>query len=223
MDDDSSYAEALQKRIEDAYVKSGNRLGWRLLASPAHVVNHAGIALLGLHPGGRVKPAHHAEFAMASGSAYEVEQWANHPAGQNPLQVQVRTLFELLDARPEDVLAGNLVPFRSPNIAGLQNSKAAFQFGEQIWDEILNRARPRLVIGMGRQTREILMRLLGVKEAVSVPLGWGNITGTRGNFEGGVFVGLPHLSQYKIMRRPKSTPAIEALFEGYVNASVRPA
>tara|TARA_R110000751_G_scaffold220432_2_gene323093 strand:+ start:8093 stop:8764 length:672 start_codon:yes stop_codon:yes gene_type:complete len=223
MDDESSYAEALQKRIEDAYVKSGNSLGWRLLASPAHVVNHAGIALLGLHPGGRVRPADHAEFAMASGSAYEVEQWANHPAGQNPLQVQVRTLFELLDVRPEDVLAGNLVPFRSPNIASLQNSKAAFQFGEQIWDEILNRARPNLVIGMGRQTREILIRLLGVKEAVSVPLGWGNITGTRGIFAGGVFVGLPHLSRFRIMGRSESIPGIKALFEGHMNSSARPA
>jgi len=65
---------------------------------------------------------------MESGSAYRDERWPP----RNVLQKQVLALFERLDIVPEDVLAGNLAPFRSPSWKQLRNPHEAFKFGLQL-------------------------------------------------------------------------------------------
>lgn len=205
----------LVERIERAYNASGNHLGWRLLASPAYVLERADVAFLGLNPGGRIRSPNHAEFAMSSGSAYVNEQWADHPAGCSPLQRQVRALFKGLAVEPESVLAGNLVPFRSPDWASLENKKEAIEFGSELWRELLAHARPKLVIGMGREVTKALSALLDTWNEERVPVGWGATTGIRADFPSGTLIGLPHLSRFGIMLRPESQQGLRKLFEDH--------
>lgn len=204
--------DELSERIECAYRASGNQLGWRLLTSPPSVLDHSEVAFLGLNPAGRNQPHDHAEFAMPSGSAYVVERWAGHPPGHSPLQRQVRALFAGLEVKPEDVLAGNLVPFRSPDWASLENRKEAMSFGIEIWGEILAHARPKLIIGMGGVVTATLSASLNARKEKRIPVGWGNITGLRADFSNGTLIGLPHLSRFAIMLRAKSQQGIRNLF-----------
>lgn len=206
---------ALKSEIEAAYAVSGNHLGWRLLSSPATVLEGAKVAFIGLNPGGNAVHPGHAEFSMSSGSAFAVEEWAGHPPGQSPLQRQVLTLFDGLGVEPEKVLAGNLVPFRSPDWASLENPHEALRFGCKLWITILNHARPRLIIGMGAAATNALAAILKADDVVTVPVGWGRVTATRRTFSDGILVGLPHLSRFGIMTRTESGSALRDLFDGW--------
>lgn len=46
----NEFSSNLQQRIEAAYKESGNSHGWRLLASPACVLEGAEVAFIGLTP-----------------------------------------------------------------------------------------------------------------------------------------------------------------------------
>lgn len=222
------FGASLKRRIEKKYVELGYRLGWRLLYSPEDVLERTRVAFVGLNPGGDRAPAGHATFAMKSGSAYVVEMWPrSRPGksdlpGQSDLQLQVRTLFHIIGERPENVLAGNLVPFRSRDWEALSNKDQALEFGREIWEEILSYAKPELVIGMGGETRSVLRQLLGVQRTQRVPVEWGTdrpVKGERGMFAGGSFVGLPHLSTYKIAKRKESQQALTILLGEHYHQS----
>jgi hypothetical protein len=211
---EGKFAEKLHQNIAAAYNNSENTFGWRLLASPAAVLDEAEIAFIGLNPGGSIQRNDHGEFAMVRGSAYEIETWdrSNQP-GMNPLQKQVRELFRGLSVEPEKVLAGNLVPFRSPSWKLLRNKESSLQFGESIWAEILNRSKPSLVIGMGREVLSPLSRILGATNSKTIPVGWGKISAVQATFRNGSLVILPHLSRFGIVTRSKSANALKTLFE----------
>ncbi len=205
-------AAALRQRIEQEYLARGDGLGWRLLYSPDSVLDGACVAFLGLNPGGNHKPRGHAEFSMPSGSAYLEERWDNHSAGNSPLQRQVLKLFKTVGEAPENVLAGNLVPFRSPTWSSLKAKPQALEFGKEIWRSIFNYANPDIVIGMGEVAKTALIDLLRVRDVEAIPLEWGNICAVRGRFDQGVFIGVPHLSRYRIMYRSQSMSALQRLF-----------
>jgi len=151
---------------------------------------------------------------MPHGSAYVVETWKNgKAAGTSPLQQQVRALFEGLSVQPEHVLAGNLVPFRSPSWKELKNPKSSLEFGELLWTDLLKRARPRLVIGMGQDVLRSLSRILAAKNHLKISMSWGNVCATKVSFPDGTLIVLPHLSRFKIVTRPKSSHALKELFK----------
>lgn len=209
-------AERLEAAIEEAYEIRRRRypdsaLGWRLLYSPRRVLSGARVAFIGFNPGGRSINLKHGEFSTEAGSAYrkEVEDWAS----SSSLQEQVMALFHRLDVKPEDVLAGNLVPFRSPSEDSLAGTSEAVIFGKNLWKEILARARPSLVVSMGGTTNREISRLLMVHDVKKYPTGWGNYTASRGGFSGGTWIGLPHLSRFGIMKRSASQPAMNELFK----------
>ena len=152
---------------------------------------------------------------MKRGSAYAQESWAGYAPGESPLQRQVLLLFKNLGVRPEDVLAGNLVPFRSPDWSRLSNSTQALSFGRALWGDILQRARPKLVVSMGQVTNEAVVGLLGVRRLTFVPVNWGNVTASEASFDGGKFVGLPHLSRFGIVSRPGSLSPLRNVFGDY--------
>jgi len=198
--------------IEAAYAASGNTLGWRLLASPATTLARAEIAFVGLNPAGHFEPANHPRFAVSAGSAYLDERWGMSPPGENPLQRQVLGLFECLSAKPEAVLSGNLVPFRSSSWATLRSQKKSLELGQGLWRRILSTAQPRLIIGMGREVVKALQKIVGADDEIRVSIGWGNVTGSRAVFPEGVLIGLPHLSRFAIIGRPQSEPGLATLF-----------
>jgi hypothetical protein len=201
-----------EQRIEAEYLRSGNDLGWRLLASPVSTVQGAQMAFIGLNPGGSFDPPEHSRFAPEKGSAYEEESWAGFAPGRSPLQRQVCALFKGLRTEPSEVLAGNLVPFRSASWGSLRNKTSAIQFGTELWREILSRARPKLVIAMGFETRRCLASLLNAREERRISLAWGKVSGARAEFDGGILIGLPHLSRFRVIDRDASQPGLEALF-----------
>jgi hypothetical protein len=191
---------------------SGRPLGWRLLYSPCRVLDGARVAFVGLNPGGSTIDPDHGVFSSERGSAYrkEVENWG----ASSQLQDQVLELFRRLNVSPEEVLAGNLVPFRSPSEATLEDAPGAIAFGRTLWAEILKTARPSIVVSMGGTANREVARLLGVNDVNSYPVGWGNYTASRGRFPDGTWIGLPHLSRFAIMKRAPSQAALAELFRG---------
>jgi len=191
---------------------SGRPLGWRLLYSPRSVLEGARVAFIGLNPGGSTVDPEHGVFSSERGSAYqrEVENWG----ASSQLQDQVLELFRRLNVSPEEVLAGNLVSFRSPSEATLEDAPGAIAFGKTLWAEILTTARPSVVVSMGGTANREVAQLLGVNDVKSYPVGWGNYTASRGRFSDGTWIGLPHLSRFAIMKRAPSQAALAELFRG---------
>ena len=191
------FADELRDRIERRYCEGGYGLGWRLLYSPAVVLEGARVAFIGINPGGGKKPDDHAEFAMASGSAFVEERWKSRQ-----LQNQAQALFKMLGEKPEDVLAGNLVPFYTPSgwtkLPNDEKKKAAVAFGQKLWCDMIRRARPSLVVVHGKATFKALREELGGTEPKECVLGRGRsgrrTLGRRCTWPGGILVGLPHLS-----------------------------
>lgn len=205
------FARQLEDEIETAYKLSSNNLGWRLLYSPESVLVGADVALIGLNPGGTEAPPRHAEFAMAPGrSAYRDEDWGK-PAGQHRLQVQVLSLFDRLGVKPEEVLAGNLVPFRSPRWDALADLPAAKELGIDIWTRILERVQPSMIVVMGG---EVWSFTRGIREGSEekVSLAWGNVSGRTAATRWGRVVALPHLSTHSVITRQKSQAGLNQLF-----------
>ncbi len=200
-----------RNRIEAAYQRSGNAFGWRFLYSPERTLGGARVAFIGLNPGGSSEDDAHGRYAMESGSAYSNESWAGCAPGESRLQRQVLALFEKLDIKPEHVLAGNLVPFRSPDWRSLKDREASVQFGMELWAEVLRTAKPSLVITMGSQATRIVADLLGVEGLAKQRIGWGRVAGYWAQSDGGRLIGLPHLSRFGVITRPQSSEALEEL------------
>lgn len=215
--DIQSDADRWQSAIQRVYEARVQRfpdasLGWRLLYSPRRVLSGARVAFIGLNPGGRSIDPTHGEFSSEAGSAYrkDVENWGRNSS----LQDQVIALFNRLKVSPEDVLAGNLVPFRSPDENSLPGASEAISFGCNLWREILDKVRPTVVVSMGVPANREICRLLGARTTGLHPVGWGNLNASRGQFAGGAWIGLPHLSRFTIMKRPESQAGLTELFKG---------
>lgn len=194
-------------------------LGWRLLYSPRRVLFGARVAFIGLNPGGKYIDPDHGEFSTEAGSAYrkDVEDWGPNTS----LQEQVLSLFERLGEEAEDVLAGNLVPFRSPSEKSMQGATEALIFGTQLWTEIFTLARPSVVVSMGGTANRAISGLLNVQGITPYATGWGNYKAYRGQFPRGTWIGLPHLSRFGIMTRSASDLAVDELFKGVSERSPR--
>jgi hypothetical protein len=116
-----------------------------------------------------------------------------------------------LDQRPDRVLAGNIVPFRSPSWSELPDRAGALQFGASLWREVLLGARPRLIVTMGSLAAEVILGITSARTELIEPLAWGTIQGKRATFDGGFIVCLPHLSRFRLFSRPKSVAKLHFL------------
>lgn len=201
---------AHQERL--ARLPKDGDLGWRLLYSPERVLTGARVAFIGLNPGGSIVNPAHGEFSSEKGSAYrkDIEDWGVNSG----LQDQVIELFRRLGVEPEEVLAGNLVPFRSCGRKSLRRPSEAIQFGVGIWRRILDVAKPTTVVAMGNDARKETQKLLNVREVRDYSVNWQHNTASWGKFDGGIWIGLPHLSQFPIMKRKDSAYALEMVFKG---------
>lgn len=203
--------------IEQAYRKSENQLGWRFLSCPARNLEGAKVAFVGLNPAGN-GPEDRDGFAMPEGtSAYRDESWGGCAPGEAVLQKQVLALFARLGQRPENVLSGQFIPFRSPRLNKLKNLQFCLAFGEELWSGVFSSAKPELVVTLGFDTLPHMQRILGVVSVEKIPVNWGNYSARRGTFKGGTLIALPHLSTFKIMNRPQSATALDTLFEGAIH------
>ncbi len=214
-----NFARKLEKQILEEFEDGNFKHGWRFLSSPSYVLDNSRVAFISLNPAGNSIITSHGQFSMKSGSAFVNEDWGNGITGESPLQIQVRKLFCLLGEDPENVLAGPLVPFRSPRWRDFPDhdnlKQRSVQFGKKIWSKVLKRSKPKIVISIGTTiVRPIINDILNVSEEKGIDVNWGRIKGYRSTFDGGIHVALPHLSTFKIMGREESREAIERLFTG---------
>ncbi|GAA4227469.1 uracil-DNA glycosylase [Sagittula marina] len=200
-----------KEQIEHAYQRSGNDLGWRFLYSPSQTLSGARVAFIGLNPGGSEEDLAYGQYAVDHGSAYNRESWAGKAPGDHKLQKQVLALFKRLEVEPETVLAGNLVPFRSPTWRSLKSRAPSIQFGKELWAEVLSISQPSIIVTMGSVTTKILSEILKIDRLEKCPTGWGQVSAYRGELEGRRLVGLPHLSRYGTMTRPESSAYMDSL------------
>lgn len=203
-----------EQRIQTAYEQSGNECGWRFLCSHRSTMQTATVAFIGLNPGGNAPEPERDGFDMSEGTtAYTHESWGGAAPGESKLQKQVIAVFERLGQRPEDVLSGNLIPFRSPEIAALKSPEFSREFGESLWREILAQAPVDTVVTMGADARDAVWRMLGAINVQKVSYQWGKETASKARSQSGHrLIALPHLSRRQIMLTPKRQAALEELF-----------
>jgi hypothetical protein len=210
--------EELTQRIKKEYHNQDHQMGWRFLSSPIRTLTKAKVVFLGLNPGGNKIEANQGEFSCENGNAYANEEWAGRRAGQAPLQKQVLALFEKLEVNADEVLSGNLIPFRSPDFDSLPNKKAALEFGSQLWGDILTPLSPDIIITMSSKVTISIAKILKAKLDEKINLGWGNISGTRYSYtdntkdKKGTIIGLPHLSRFGVFNREASEEGLNKLF-----------
>jgi len=205
--------ETVRERIEREYQQRGDTMGWRLLYSPWRTVENASVAFIGLNPGTSRNDAEHSVLSCEDGSAYEIECWRGHPPGQAPLQLQVQEVFRRLGVKGEDVLAGNLIPIRSPNGGALADRRGALSFGKALWRDIFACSRVERIVAMGRDAQEALVALYQLTGKIeSRPAGWGNVHVSVARNSEIEVIGVPHLSRFLIMDRPRSQAALDWAF-----------
>jgi hypothetical protein len=205
--------QEIERMIEAEYAAGEYGYGWRFLMGPKRVLENADVAFIGLNPGGDHQPENHGLFSTESGSAYVIESWKGRPLGEENLQFQVQSLFGLIDVCPKDVLAGNFVPFRSPNWKSLKEKKRALAFAKKLWRLVLKKAQPALIVTMGKEVEK------GIKEITEAHLQscksvmWGKVTARIYRSETSIIVHLPHLSTFRLLSRPVSKHVLVDIFE----------
>lgn len=205
---------AAHLRIEREYQRRGDTMGWRLLYSPWRTVETATVAFIGLNPGSSRNDAEHSVLSCEAGSAYEIESWGGYPPGEAPLQRQVQAVFRRARVECKDVLAGNLIPFRSASVQRLSDAQGASSFGTALWRDLLAQSRVRLVIAMGRDAQKALLAAYCLAEIVETrPSGWGQQRVHRARSADVTIIGVPHLSRFRIMTRPQSQAALDWAFD----------
>ncbi len=205
--------EVIRQRIEREYVLRGDSLGWRLLYSPWQTIETADIAFIGLNPGGSKEEADHSQLSSEAGSSYLLERWGSALPGEAPLQRQFRALCEKLNVPCEQVLSGNLIPFRSKSFRDLSHPKQAKCFGLEIWNDILSQSHVHTIIAMGRDAQIAMFEHFGLLNCVETRnAGWGRQKVRKAFNKDITVIGLPHLSRFAIMKRPQSASAINWAF-----------
>jgi hypothetical protein len=185
-----------------------HRLGWRLLYCPSEVRLRARVATLGLNPGGGRDRApqwdSERRFSNENGNSYFVESWGKN-GGKSSLQMQIARLNTILDIPQQDLLSGNLVPFRSPDWKSLQETERSLNFGLTMLDWLLASTELRLVVafGLGIVERR-LVRHLGAESVGEEKTGWGKIVARFYRTPRFHLVLLPHLSRFSVLGRPQS-------------------
>ena len=239
-----SFEECVE-RIEQAYLDLGHPIGWRFLSGPRRTFSPSTrIAFLTLNPGGDTDPyPEHPQESSEPGSAYWMERWKGKPPGQESLQVQVQSLFQMIreivgaeeiSARAfveSRVLTGHFIPFRSPDFNSLVRPRESIGFSRDLWADILAGWMPQVLVAMSGQTfgnlRQIVLKRLGgeVLSDRKFETGWGTagsrvldirVIPTGGRVK---LAQIPHLSRYSLFSRQQCYPFVRQILDYTFNRS----
>ena len=228
----STLFEDCVRDIDAAYKQLGHTLGWRFLSVSKHVLDSpVQVALITLNPAGDSIPPDHPWESCEVGVSYLVERWDGAEPGESRLQVQVREMFKMLgqlirfngpyERLMAQSLISHLVPFRSPRFAALPRQEASLDVGRRIWQRLLPRVAPRLVICLGREAqselRALIPRVLTMQRQNmhTLATGWGAYTADIEEFAGANgttrLLYLPHLSTWSLFTSRKCASQIRAV------------
>jgi hypothetical protein len=201
--------------IDAEYQRLGHRLGWRFLTCPEHNIKTATVALITINPGGGKFESR--SWSVENGSAYIVERWKGLLPGEERLQQQVKRMFEIMRVKPEKVLSGYLIPFRSPSWGALPEKPNSMKFGMNLWRGIFETAKAKTVIAFGKAIAPHMTDLLEAELHAKHPAAWGDqtIDSYRFGADGRLIV-LPHLSRFALFSRdnaPESENAFRVSLE----------
>jgi hypothetical protein len=200
--------------IEAEYRRLGHTIGWRFLTSPEKNIATADVALVTQNPGGDVDDPNAPRWSVEEGNAYATESWRGVTAGQDPLQIQVKRLFEVIGVDIDSVLSGYFVPFRSPDWNSLNNRPQSTAFGRELWKAVFARSPATLIFAFGRDIAKDMCQILGANNLKSTPAHWGNLTiDSYICRDRKILVVLPHLSRFRLFYRPDSERAFKTLVE----------
>jgi hypothetical protein len=200
--------------IEAEYRRLGHTIGWRFLTSPEKNIGKADVALVTQNPGGDVDDPNAPRWSVENGNAYAIESWRGVPAGQDPLQIQVKRMFEVLSVDINSVFSGYFVPFRSPDWNSLNNRSQPAAFGRELWKAVFSRSPATLVLAFGRDIAKDMGQILGASNPKSASAHWGNLTiDSYICRDHKILVVLPHLSRFRLFYRPDSERSFKTLVE----------
>ena len=192
-----------QGDIQAEYQRLGHTLGWRFLTCPEKNIGTASVALITINPGGASFQA--PKWSVEGGSAYAIESWRGCDPGKENLQRQVIRMFEIMDVKPDRVLSGYLVPFRSQDWNKLPKKSDSLRFGISLWREIFERTKVQTITAFGKATAPYLTNILGASFHASHPAGWGTQTIDEYLFGSNRrLLVLPHLSRFRLFGRLQS-------------------
>jgi len=195
--------------IEAEYQRLGHTLGWRFLTCPEGNIGTASVALVTINPGGASFEA--PRWSVEEGSAYAIERWKGCAPGQETLQRQVIRMFQIMDVKPDKVLSGYLVPFRSQDWSKLPKKSDSIGFGIGLWREVFERVIAETVLAFGKDIAPHMIDLLGASFHANHPAAWGEQTIDEYLFGSNRrLVILPHLSRFSLFGRPQSESAFRA-------------
>ena len=101
------------------------RHGWSFMYTPEARLRTAKVIVVGMNPGGR-EVTGAGQWAPEAGNAYVDDKTWGSDGELNGLQRQVVAMFKGFDVDPlTDVIAAQLVPFRSPSWDDLPNREEA--------------------------------------------------------------------------------------------------
>lgn len=127
------------------------------------------MALITINPGGGCfEPP---SWSVEAGSAYAIESWKSCAPGHEKLQRQVIRMFQIMGVKPEEVLSGYLVPFRSQEWGKLPRKSESISFGIGLWQEVLKQAKVETVIAFGKDTAPHMIKILEARLRATHPAG----------------------------------------------------
>lgn len=217
-------SEAVQRAYDAhfAMVDPAARPGWAFIGCDEAKLSTATVGIIGLNPGGEDVPGQASWHCPQYELAYLDEPWG--PDGTlNPLQVQIKSMLEILKVAPRDVFAAQLVPFRSRSWMKLPDRDTALSTFLPFWSHILNHGSPRLWISLGKAAGRQLARLDASDARAKVAeVDWGSQTAEVFKISGDrVVLALPHLSRFRLFE-PQRPSAVAALLAAAKQAGLSP-
>ncbi len=176
------------------YERLGYGQGWVFAMTPLANLATAKAIVVGLNPGGDDDQGH---WESSNGNAYFTGRWIPGSDRLTVIQTQMAALHQLLSLGPDDVFAGQFIPFRSVNIRALAHPTEAFGFALKLWTWVIRQTPANLYLCLGKDAAYNIASLLHAEPDGRWLSGWGNTTISRYvSTSGKVVVKLPHLSRY---------------------------
>lgn len=190
--------------------------GYSFFYCPQERLTSAKIGIIGLNPGGGDIPGNRA-WEYREGFAYLDQYWGKGET-YNPLQRQIASLIDRLPVTRDEMLAAQLVPFRSPSWARLPGAGRALSTFEPVWRDLLAASSVRLWFSLGYVAGQRLSDWLGAERLDPIPTGWGTIMARPARTaDCRVVVSLPHLSRYGVMTSEKCRNQSDAIVRDAVS------